>query len=339
MNLSPLVPPLAATLAALFCSFAGGCFRAPGCLPAALAADEAGAKSQSSFGAARKIGKLSDGRIKESSGLCRSLAFPGCFWTHNDGADGRLFLLDRAGETIATLEVEGIKMADVEDIASFAWKGRNLLLLADTGDNDFNRPFCRLVLVEEPAKAPDKKKRAQPIRAFRVLQFQFPDGPRNCEAVGFDPTTQNAYLASKEKRHGVYLYQAPLARLLDEEPPTMPLDQSITEAKLVGSMELPPVAGMDISSDGRRAVLLADDAAFAFERLDHEGWPEAFSRAPARLELPPRKNGESICYGSDGRSLYLTSEGNGEPFWELPATPPQDVRPLPKARPPRNRPN
>jgi hypothetical protein len=79
------------------------------------------------------------------------------------------------------------------------------------------------------------------------------------------------------------------------------------------------VAAMDISPDGRRAVVLTDTAGFEFTRGADEGWPAAFGRDPCLVPTPPRKNGESICYGADGKALYLTSEGDREPLWEIPA--------------------
>ena len=76
---------------------------------------------------------------------------------------------------------------------------------------------------------------------------------------------------------------------------------------------------MDISPDGMRAIILTDTAAFEFLLHAGEAWPAAFRREPCMLRTPPRQNGESICYGADGKSLYLTSEGRNEPLWEIPA--------------------
>ncbi len=34
--------------------------------------------------------------------------------------------------------------------------------------------------------------------------------------------------------------------------------------------------------------------------------------------MPKRDKGEGVCYGADGMTLYLTSEGPGPPLWEVP---------------------
>ena len=117
-------------------------------------------------------------------------------------------------------------------------------------------------------------------------------------------------LATKEKVQSTKVYEL----TLPAQPPARPL-----EAKLVARLDVPLAAAMDISPDGRRAMLLTDRAAFEFSRAADEDWPTAFNRPPCRLPTPPRKNGESICYGADGKTLYLTSEGRGEPLWEIPA--------------------
>ena len=36
------------------------------------------------------------------------------------------------------------------------------------------------------------------------------------------------------------------------------------------------------------------------------------------IGMPLRIQGESICYGPDGKTLYLTSEKLPTPLWEVP---------------------
>jgi hypothetical protein len=43
--------------------------------------------------------------------------------------------------------------------------------------------------------------------------------------------------------------------------------------------------------------------------------------------MPLRRQGESICYGPDGRSLYLTSEKLPTPLIEIPARAEPATRP------------
>ena len=65
---------------------------------------------------------------------------------------------------------------------------------------------------------------------------------------------------------------------------------------------------MDFAADGLRAIVVTREDAYEFDRSPAESWSEAFARSPRLVPLPRRKQGESICYGPGGDTLYLTSE-------------------------------
>jgi hypothetical protein len=39
--------------------------------------------------------------------------------------------------------------------------------------------------------------------------------------------------------------------------------------------------------------------------------------------MPQRRQGETVCYGPDGKTLYLTSEFAPTPLFEVPVAQPQ----------------
>lgn len=246
--------------------------------------------------------------MSESSGIARSNVRAGSFWTHNDGNTPRLYLIGREGETLATVRVEGPQFGDCEDIAAFSRGGKHYLLYADTGDNNLRRSAYQLHLLEEPQPAGDSRK-PQAAKVEMTITFRYPDGPHDCEAVAVDPVLNKVILATKERKHGCLIYELDLPA----EAPEGPL-----EAKRVARLETPLAAALDISPDGGRAILLTDGGGYEFIRQAGESWQAAFRGQPWRLPMPPRANGEAICYGADGKTLYLTSEGVGEPLWEIP---------------------
>ena len=75
---------------------------------------------------------------------------------------------------------------------------------------------------------------------------------------------------------------------------------------------------MDISPDGLRAVVLTYGNAYEYVRGPKETWAEGFGREPRVIKMPRRAQGESICYGHDGTTLYLTSEKLPTPLLEVP---------------------
>jgi hypothetical protein len=275
----------------------------------------AGACSGIKYGEPRALAEVDDDRINESSGLSRSLAHADRFWTHNDGNSPRLYCISKQGETVGIIKLEGAAFDDCEDIASFTRGGKNYLLLADAGDNEFNRREYRLHLLEEPTLQPEetkkkKKKRPQDVSVEMTIDFRYPDGPHDCEGVAVDAAAGKVYLATKEPARGTRVYELDLPMQPSAEPLT---------AKLIARLEISRTAAMDISPDGRRAVFSTDSYIFEFARKENEDWAAALSRQACRLPTPRRENGESICYGADGKTLYLTSEGRNEPMWEIPA--------------------
>jgi hypothetical protein len=173
-------------------------------------------------------------------------------------------------------------------------------------------------LFEEPQLTGGTKK-PQRVTVGMTISFRYPDGAHNCEAVAVDPTSGKVYLATKEEAQSTRIYELDLPAM-HQTPGVRDGTRNVpATAKLVARLDVRLAAAMDISPDGLRAMLLTDRAAFEFSRTADEDWPAALNRSPCRLATPPRQNGESICYGADGKTLYLTSEGRGEPLWEIPA--------------------
>ncbi len=262
------------------------------------------------YGQARRIARFADKRINESSGLARSIANPGMFWTHNDSGDvPRLFLFDREGQTRATLVVEGAEAEDWEDMASFEREGRGYLLVGDFGDNQARRKICTIYLVPEPhieAGAEAVVVKAQPSV---TIPFVYEDGPRDCEAVGVDPANGTIFLISKTRDENCTVYEIPWPAEETAAPFT---------ARAIATQRIPKITAMDISPDGSRAIVLTYSEAYEFVRGEGETWAEAFARQGRFVAMPGRKQGEALCYGTDGRTLYLTSEGVFRPLWEMP---------------------
>ena len=136
--------------------------------------------------------------------------------------------------------------------------------------------------------------------------------PHNCEAAAVDPTTATVLLVTKTLARPCRVFALPLAA-----------DQTsgVLEARPIASIHIPLATAMDVSPDGRRAIVLTYLDAFQYTRDPAEGWEAAFSRPPQLVRTPPRSQGESICYGADGETLYLTSEKRPTPLWRIPVLP------------------
>jgi len=270
------------------------------------------------YSAGREIARLVNAAITESSGLAASRIREGVFWTHNDARNKpELFAFNLKGEDLGTFAVEGATAVDWEDLASFSVGKKHFLLIADVGDNYLRRKSYKLYFVEEPALPGKPSGPARLPVAIRV-DFTYEDGPHNCEAAAVDPVRKEVLLVSKTTEKICKAYVLPLPRAGRVKGAV---------AKAVATLEIPTTTAMDVPPDGLRAVVLTYGDAREYTRTADEDWAAAFGRAPRTLSMPARAQGESICYGADGRTLYLTSE-------KLP-TPLLEVAPLPEESPAR----
>lgn len=279
---------------------------------------------------AEQLALVADKDLEEVSGLAASGLFPDCCWMHNDSGDSaRLFLVRFDGSTRAVVRVRDTRPYDWEDLCSFTQDGASWLLIGDIGDNARRRgssgpnalPPCRLLLLKEQP-LPEAKK-DQPARAewtaHAEIEFSFEDGPLDCESLAVDVENQVILLLSKSQPLTCGLYQLPLS---------LTSGRRTQVAKRISSVGVPFATAMDMAPSGRQLAIVTMLNGMLVTRLDGETWSQACQRPQQVLNLPPRKQGESVCFSANGDSLLLNSEGVNQPLWKLSlGVPPHPVRP------------
>lgn len=268
------------------------------------------------YGEGRQVATLADSGIHESSGIAASRTTPDAFWTHNDaGGEPRLFAFGRDGRDLGRFQVGGA-CRDWEDIASAVVRGRPYLVVGDIGDNDAKRDGYAIHVIDEPRLGPTPAAKGH-LKATSYA-FRYQDGAHNCEALAVDPATGVVHLVTKVKGGGgcaVYQLITPLA-----DPSARPPFVAVKVADLA----IPTVTAMDISPDGRRAIVLTYANALEYTRAPDATWAAAFAGQPRTLTVPRGKQSEAICYGADGATIFLTSETGKKlpappcPLFELP---------------------
>ena len=266
------------------------------------------------YGPGRELCKLQSTEVKESSGLCCSRQRAGVFWTHNDsGDDARLYAFDMKGRDLGSCLLDGVTAFDFEDIASVTLDSKSLLLVGDIGNNSLAAPVQMIYVVEEPAFDGDGRVKQPTVPVLQTIHFAFEDDNRNCEALGVDPTSRTIIVISKERKRECYVYGFAW-------PAKDATKASI--ARKLATLKLPTVTALDISPDGRRAMVGTYGHAYEFARTADDDWRAAFARGPNEVILPVRRQGEGLCYGADGKTLYLTSEKHPTPLFEVPVKSP-----------------
>ncbi len=253
--------------------------------------------------------KLDEPDLRESSGLAVSNRGEPRFWTHNDsGKHGKLYAFDRRGERTGVTEFKSAKMNDWEDVASFVDQGVPRLLVADCGDNKSERSHIRLYLLDEPN--PDKKTTTKDSE-MQTIEVTYPDGPRDCEAVGVDVERGLIVLISKTKLPLCGVYTLPLPRRSES--------QDDIKAKLtrVTTLPIPMITALDINPRTGDLWIVSYFHTFCFRCTSRDmSIRRQLSVMPESYELPRWKQIEAVAIDAED-NLWVTSEGKETPMGML----------------------
>lgn len=271
----------------------------------------------------RLLGVMRDRKLSEISGLACAAGDGEQLWMHNDSGDrARLFLVAASGKLIQEVSLTGAEHRDWEDLCRLNWQNQPHLLVGDIGDNSARRETCQLYLLPEPT--PPVAGQAVPTEPAAVtarrIEFRYVDGPRNCEALGFDPESQAVLFIEKlvgnapvSTGAGVYsLDLQPVAEASDSA------SSPVLVAQRVGQVPWRNVTALDLSADGRRLFVRTYFEGYLLERDPGESWSKRLERElPAPLRLPAEAQGEAVCFAPDGRAVILTSEFSFQPIWRM----------------------
>lgn len=261
--------------------------------------------------------------LDEVSGI--QSAAGGLFYLHNDEGSPSIYVADQDGRHLGKLMIRGAKNRDWEDITRIPGDDGPLLVLGDTGDNKARYKTIKLYFVAEPQPSANGTY-AREVDLLHKLILRYPDGPRDCEAMAYDPASNMILLMSK-RDHPPRLYGLPLAEALQADraelqylgdvpgfrPPTA---ADILTSKKRGQWISQPT-GMDISSDGRRAAVITYRSLYLFERAEGESWAEAFLKTPLEIVGPPGLHDEAVTFGFATLDVFVSTERRPTPVYKL----------------------
>src|SRR5882762_5180336 len=145
-------------------------------LATSLTAGNAAEPGQQIAPGVRLLARISDPRIKESSGVVASRRYTNVYWTHNDGGGPKkqvLYAIDRKGNTRASFPVTAVTLHDWEDIAI---DDAGHLYIGDIGNNDSKRDTLAVYEIKEP----NPQAGGEGISPKRVWNLRFPGAPFDC---------------------------------------------------------------------------------------------------------------------------------------------------------------
>lgn len=274
-------------------------------------------------GMVRKTGSIASDRLVECSGIDVSMIRDDLLWAINDSGDGPyLYALGIDGRDRGRVRIAGAVNRDWEDLATFQWQGRAMILVADTGDNRERYGTYRLYIVEEPRLSGERFDPSAVADVAWTVAFTYPNHGHDAEAVTVDPTGGQILILTKRDTP-LLLFSLPL------KPAAM--DDPLMARRIASIDQIPPPTAndllypygrfrsqptaMDLSPDGLKMVVLTYKHAYVFLRAPDDAWEGISGSPPVMIPLPLPQDTrdlvqrEAACFSRDADWLYITSEG------------------------------
>jgi hypothetical protein len=239
-----------------------------------------------------KMGKLPK-RIDESSGL--AIAGKHSLWTHNDsGSKAEFYEIDIHGDLLRVVQLDGVKPVDIEDLGQ---DEDGVLYFADTGNNKKERKSLKIYIVD-PKEIESGRVEASTIEFILPAAGLQSECHYDFEAIVVSQGL--VYLFSKdrcnEKNNSLHYF-------------TVPADTGKFVADYQGEFfwndpnQAIQITSADISTDGRKLVLLSKDALHIF----YDYRKDKFFRG-AYLYVPIKKSQREAIAHLNECEIYITEE-------------------------------
>ncbi len=244
--------------------------------------------------------------IDESSGLALSRRYDNVIWTHNDsGQAAIIYAMDFKGRNLGSYFLDMDYPRDWEDISSFKLDGQSYLILADTGDNFEINLTGTLTIYKEPDVFLDKDSTYSnsAMKPEWVIEFQYPDKKSyDIESMAVDVSNNKILLVSKRNKKA-RVFELPLKA--DDENF---ISQVITAKKIAKLDYLKKPSSMDISADGKHAVILTYGRAYWYHKKAKKSWKKTLKKPIKLIKFKGLFQPEGISFGTSPYQLFISSE-------------------------------
>ncbi|MVM38154.1 PE-PGRS family protein [Spirosoma sp. HMF3257] len=238
---------------------------------------------------------VTPGQIDEASGMVDSRTQPGNLWIEQDsGSPAELALLGYDGKIKGKITIPNSTNRDWEEMTMGPGPkdGTNYIYIGDIGDNNAQNSLCQIYRLAEPASLQSS------IPQVDRINFRYPDGPRDAEAMFVDPATKDIYIISKREEK-VHLYSLPYPQNVNE----------ITVAKSYGELPMTFVTGASISPDGAEILVRTYTQLYYWKRDSGQSIADALQYGTSRqLVVHAEPQGEAVCFDKDNKGFFTISE-------------------------------
>jgi hypothetical protein len=271
--------------------------------PATLAP---GATACTPYQSITTTGVVASPDLVEASGMAASRTQPGVVWAHNDSRDGaRVYAIGPNGEDLGGFNIAGASAFDWEDMAAGpgADAATSSLYFGDIGDN-FSIRGGRITVYRVPE--PNPATLVGPIEGAEALEYVYPDGTHNAEALFV--SDGSIYIATKD-REEARVYRGS----------TTPAGSGVETLELVTVLPLgAEVSGATTSWDGSTIAFRGYDSVWMWHRDPGATIAETLAAEPCNAPSPDEVQGEAITFLSDN-GYSTISEGSSPDLFVIPS--------------------
>jgi hypothetical protein len=239
--------------------------------------------------------------LVDASAMASSKLQDSVVWVCNGHSDNnKFYALDTHGKLIAAYYLKVRWQRNWEDMASGPGPdpSRSYLYIADIGDNDSQWPVKTIYRFIEPLAQIKGIDKIDTIATFDKLDFAYPDGIHDAEAMMIDPLTKDYYILSKEKEKS-RIYRAAYPQPVNE----------VDTLEYIDSIPYRMVTAADISSSGDEIFVKEYFRISYWKRAPGESIVQALLR-PSKQRIPyiMEKAGEALCWSRRADAYFTISE-------------------------------
>ncbi len=223
--------------------------------------------------------------LKEISGIADSEVNAGHLFAHEDGGNpAHLYLFNHEAQLVKTFYLDKVTNRDWEDMEAF----NKELFIADIGDNNSNYNNYTIYRFPEPTLSNDT------IKSIQQINFTYPDGPHDAEAMIIDPLQKDIIIITKRDTLSAFY--------------RLPFPYTNTTLQKLGSLPYNGVTAAAISHDGTEILIKTYDKVRYYNRPPGKSITDALASSFTQLPYVIEPQGESISFKKDGKGYFTLSE-------------------------------
>lgn len=236
--------------------------------------------------------------LNEASGIDLGKRNEKVLWSHNDsGNKAEIYALKTDGSLLDTLRINNVVNRDWEDIAvaQDPYSGESYIYIADIGDNNAKYKSVYIYRIKEPQIVPQED--LIQIGKVDTIEVCYADGPRDAEALFWEPKTGDLYIISKrEEQVGIYRIAYPF-NFKDNN-----------KAERICSLPISWVTAADLSDNGKRLLIKTYTGIYKYKVMMGNNHIIALSQNPKSLPYLTEPQGEAICWDANNKGYFTLSE-------------------------------